>query len=65
MQRMQAGAEVFVVHVLDPALLKVKLVDQAHKLLGEKWPGTKDPKLTGLTFQFVDKKPICFFNGHR
>ena len=52
-------------HVLDPKLLNVKLVDRASQLLQGKWPGTNNATLSGLTFLSVDKQPITFFNEHR
>ena len=52
-------------HVLDPDLLDVKLVDKASQLLKGKWPGTNNAILSGLTFRSVDKQPITFINEHR
>lgn len=52
-------------HVLDPGLLNVKLVDRASQLMQGHWPGTNNGVLSRLTFRSVDKQPITFVSKHR
>lgn len=63
--RIQAGVEAFIVHVLDPSLLKVRLVDRTSQLLQKGWHGTNDKILAKLTFRDVNNKAIKFFSEVR
>ena len=54
-------------HVLDPSLMNVNLVERARALLKKDWHGTADRTLAQFTFANVHLKAINFVDssGHR
>lgn len=45
-----ACRDVFVVHVLDPSLKPVRLVQRAKELMGQQWSAPRDAALSAMTF---------------